>query len=250
MTTFLHQSTIDSSGETVWQEEIGPSHTRSYSEAKQFAVSPSCDAFHSVKEKSSGVMLMEFNIDGTLLASGCSATPSTLRIYSPQTGKPLSALIHHAPIRSIQWHDKLADLLLIQCAIPDPTVYVWRANWSSPKIFGLPLKAPFGQLKASWLSSDQKTIRYMLTNTDETAFGQFTPEGEEIPWRSSGESLEGLGPEDMFDEGHSMDLSPVKILADGGIANDTPALGLSTELGFTSAVEDTFHYRRQSQAVT
>lgn len=240
---------IDDPHETVWQEELGPSRTRGYAKAKQPAVSPSVDAFQTAKEGNSGINLMQFNIDGSLLASRCNATPSTLRIFAPQTGQQLTALIHRSPIKSIQWHAKLADLLLVQCTIPDPTVYVWKASWSTPKVFNLSLKAPFGQLRASWLSSDHETIRYMLSNVEQYAIGQFTENGEEVPWQRSGESLDGLGPEDMFDEGHSLDLSPAKKGQGDSIANDTPALGLSTQLGYTS-VEDTFHFRRQSQAIT
>lgn len=247
--TFVHQATIDSPHESVWQEEIGPSRTRGYTRAKQPAVSPSHESFRSAKGGDTGITMMEFNLDGSLLVSKCSDTPSTLRIFSPRSGQPLAALIHHAPIKSIQWHDKITNLLLVQCSIREPTVYVWRASWRTPKIFSLPLRPPFGQSRASWLSSDHGSISYVLGNTDQFALGRFTPEGEEASPHSNGAVLEGLGPEDMFDEGHSLDLSPIGMSHDGALANDTPALGLSTQLGFTSAIEDTFHYRRQSQAV-
>ncbi|KAI4091227.1 MAG: hypothetical protein LQ344_004220 [Seirophora lacunosa] len=246
--TFVHQPMIDNPHETVWQEELGPSRARDYAKAKQPAVSPSHETFRSAKDSGSGIGLMEFNHDGSLIASKCNDTPSTLRIYSPRNGQPLAALIHHAPIRSIQWHEKLADLLLIQCAIRDPIIYVWKASWSSPKIFSLSMKPPFGQLRASWLASDHEGIRYMLGNSEQSAVGQFTLEGEEVSWRSHGAFREDLGPEDMFDEGHSLDLSPEKV-SDDTVADDTSCPGLSTQLGFTSTVQDTFLYRRQSEAV-
>ena len=44
---------------------------------------------------------------------------------------------------------------------------------------------------------------------------------------------EGLGPDDMFDEGNSMDLSPIKI----------SDLNFTVE-GTGGEVEDTFYYRR------
>ncbi|KAI4103885.1 MAG: hypothetical protein LQ345_007307, partial [Seirophora villosa] len=248
--TFLGKNTpmIDSPQETVWQEELGPSRARDYAKAKQSAISPSHETFRSAKDSNSGISLMEFNLDGSLIASKCNDTPSTLRIYSPRNGQPLAALIHHAPIRSIQWHEKLADLLLIQCAIRDPIIYVWKASWNSPKIFSLSMKPPFGQLRASWLASDDEGIRYMLGNSEQSAIGQFTLEGEEVSWRSHGAFREDLGPEDMFDEGHSLDLSPEKV-PDDTVSDDTSCPGLSTQLGFTSTVEDTFLYRRQSEAV-
>ncbi|KAL8933691.1 MAG: hypothetical protein Q9216_006251 [Gyalolechia sp. 2 TL-2023] len=245
--TFIHRPTIDDPNERVWQEELGPSRTRGYAEATQPAISPSVDSFPSAKEGSHGITIMDFNVDGNLLASRDGATPSTLRIYAPKSGQSLAALIHHAPIKSIHWHPRLTDLLLIQCAIPEPTVYAWRLQWNAPKIFILSLKAPFGQLKSSWLSYDDENIRYMLGNTEQYAIGQFTPDGEEALWQPNDECPDGLGPEDMFDEGNSLDLSPVKMAEDAS-SDDTPALGLSTQLGYTSAIEDTFHYRHQSQA--
>lgn len=246
--TFVHHPTIKNSSEIVWQEELGPSRAREYTEARQPAVSPLVDSFPTAKEGSHGITIMDFNKDGSLLASRDGATPSTLRIYAPRSGQPVAALIHHAPIKSIQWHPKFADLLLIQCAIPEPTVFVWRAQWDTPKIFSLSIKAPFGQLKSSWLSSDDEHIRYMLGNTEQYGIGQIAPYGEEVPWQRNDEGFDRLGPEDMFDEGNSLDLSPVKIL-EGTIADDTPALGLSTQLGYTSTIEDTFHYRQPGQAI-
>ena len=47
--------------------------------------------------------------------------------------------------------------------------------------------------------------------------------------------VEGLGPEDMFDEGNSMDLSPIKL------SHEQFSLGL--ELA-GDEVDDTFDYRR------
>ncbi|KAI4192537.1 MAG: hypothetical protein LQ346_004249 [Caloplaca aetnensis] len=245
--TFTQPATIESPHGSVWQEEIGPSRTRGYAEAKQPATSPSNESFRSVKEGDAGTSILEFNIDGTLLATKSNDTPSTLRIVSPQSGELVAALIHHAPIRAIRWHDRHADLLLIQCAIRDPTIYVWRASWSSPRIFSVSIKPPFGRLAASWLSSDEGNIRYMLTNSEQLAFGQFTPDGAES--QANRDFINGLGPEDMFDEGHSLDLSTARLLEHDTMADDTAAPGLSTQLGFTSAVEDTFHYRRPSQAV-
>lgn len=247
--TFFHHPTIDNPHEIVWQEELGPSRTREYSEARQPAVSPLVDSFPSAKEGSHGITIMDFNIDGSLLASRDGTTPSTLRIYAPQSGQSVASLIHHAPIKSIQWHPGFVDMLLIQCAIPEPTVYVWRAQWSAPKVFSLSLKAPFGQLKSSWLSFDDESVRYMLGNMEQFVIGHFTPDGEDIPWQRRDDYLDGLGPEDMFDEGNSLDLSPAK-MPEGATSDDTPALGLSTQLGYTSTIEDTFHYRRPDQAVT
>ena len=56
----------------------------------------------------------------------------------------------------------------------------------------------------------------------------------------------GTGPEDMFDEGHSLDFSPVKIsngMVDMGGRYDEEGFGMTGE-----SVDDTFHYRRNVKA--
>ncbi|KAL9578532.1 MAG: hypothetical protein Q9203_007063 [Teloschistes exilis] len=244
-------ATIDARGvkysPDVWQEEIGPSLGRRYAEARQPAVSPSQEHFPTSKEKLVGVGPMKFNVDGTLLASKSSATPSTVWIHSLETGRTLTALIHHSPITLLRWHHAIHDLLLLQCATPEPTVYLWKANWPNPRIYNLPLKAPMGQSKASWLSSTENTISFMLSNANQTAIERLTLDGETTNWQGDGN---GLGPEAMFDEGNSLDLSPVRSSGDGAYPNETTTLGLSTQLGHSLDIEDTFQFRRHGQAVT
>lgn len=56
----------------------------------------------------------------------------------------------------------------------------------------------------------------------------------------------GTGPEDMFDEGHSLDFSPVKIsngTVDVGGGYNEEGFGMTDE-----GVDDTFHYRRDVKA--
>ena len=79
-----------------------------------------------------------------------------------------------------------------------------------------------------------------------------TDDGSYVPAASSADKPEaaalslGTGPEDMFDEGHSLDFSPVKI------SNGTFDLGGGHEgerFGMTGdSVDDTFHYRRNVKA--
>ncbi|KAL8673678.1 MAG: hypothetical protein Q9168_001893 [Polycauliona sp. 1 TL-2023] len=238
---FLHHRTVEIPKGIVWQEELSASRSRSYAQAKQPATSPSHDEFQATKKKSSGIALMEFNRpQGDMLASSSSDTPSTLWIRSiePSSCHTMTALIHHSPIKALLWHPVVEDLLLVQCAIAEPTVHLWKADWSEPKILSLPLKAPAGKFRATWLASDADRIRLMLSNAEQSAIKQFTHHGEEVI-----DPIGRLGPEAMFDEGNSLDLSSVE-------RHDTPAIGLSTELGQTLEVEDTFHYRHQHTEAT
>ena len=61
------------------------------------------------------------------------------------------------------------------------------------------------------------------------------------------------GPEDMFDEGNSMDLSPIKLFGGLGAVeaeDDSVGSGLSGAWNVSGDVEDTFHFRRQTAAAT
>ncbi|KAL8916158.1 MAG: hypothetical protein Q9172_006429 [Xanthocarpia lactea] len=240
---FFHPALIDVPNGTVWQEELGPLRSRSYTQAKQPATSPSYEASQATKKRGSGVALMEFDHHcGDLLASTSSDTPSTLWVHSVDSGseRATTALIHHSPIKSLLWHPTIKDLLLVQCAIAEPIIYIWRASWIEPKTVSLSsLKAPLGKLKAAWLAAEGDKIRFLLSNSEQSAVGQLTREGEEVP-----EQFNRMGPEAMFDEGHSFDLSPASVQADEN-PDDTPDVGLSTELGQTLDVEDTFHYRQR-----
>ncbi|KAI4256679.1 MAG: hypothetical protein L6R42_006084, partial [Xanthoria sp. 1 TBL-2021] len=241
----FHPRTVEVPNGIVWQEELGPSRSRSYAQAKQPTTSPSYESFKATKKRSSGIALMEFNHPrGDLLACTSSDTPSTLWIHSvdSRSGQTTTALIHHSPIKALFWHPTVTDLLLVQCAIAEPTVHVWKGDWSEPRIWSLPLKAPIEKHKAAWLTSDGDSIRLMLSNAEQSAIKQFTHEGEEVI-----DPVGRMGPEAMFDEGNSFDLSSVHMQADK-YPDETPAVGLSTELGHTLEVEDTFHYRHQNQA--
>ncbi|KAL8689760.1 MAG: hypothetical protein Q9224_004571 [Gallowayella concinna] len=189
---------------------------------------------------------MEYNASGDLLASTSSDTPSTIWIHSLESGRALTTLIHHSPIKALHWHPVLPDLLLIHCAIPEPTVHLWRAGWHSPRIQTLPLKAPVGKLKVAWLSCGDEKVRFVLSSNNQSALGQLHYTGEEDPWHAGGDSFARMGPEAMFDEGHSIDLSPVKPEADG-LPTNTPTVELTAELGQTTEVQDTFHYRHAKQ---
>ena len=101
-------------------------------------------------------------------------------------------------------------------------------------------------MKASWLASDGDVLQFMLSNKSQSAIGRITHEGVEVPWRYAAESA-GLGPEEMFDEGNSLDLSPVKM--DSPVPDNTYGFSKFSQLEPTATVNDTFKFRHQSNAV-
>ncbi|KAI4161236.1 MAG: hypothetical protein LQ342_005027 [Letrouitia transgressa] len=241
ITLFKHRSTVSSPEAIVWQEEINAAKDRSYTIARQPTISPTYEPFPLNGMDSSGISALDFNMDGTLLSTKSDTMPSTIWIWSLKTTKLAAVMIHHAPVKSIHWHFSIHDLLLIHCATSEPTVHIWRESWDFPQILRPEANDLGGKLKASWLGTEGDVLRLMLSGTSKCAIGQMTVQGQQIPWQEEHDGnneISGLGPEDMFDEGNSFDLSPVK-LCDGHTQDD-----------LLDKVEDTFQYRNQNRILT
>ena len=112
-----------------------------------------------------------------------------------------------------------------------------------------------GKLNAHWLlNPDISQFSLLLSSTHQYNIALLSSAGEIVP-QSENEDEELAGPiatggETMFDEGNSLDLSPIKIahgetidLQDG---NDSSGSGF--EMG-NEMVDDTFHYRRHIRAI-
>lgn len=225
----------------MWQEEINAAKNRSYTIARQPAVAPTHESFALNGMDSSGISAIGFNMDGTLLSTKSDATPSTVWVWSLKTTKLAAVMIHHAPVKSFRWHSSVRDLLLIHCATSEPSVHIWRESWDFPQILRPEANDLGGKLRASWLGKEGDVLRLVLSGTSKCAIGQMTVQGQQIPWQEEHDDsneLSGLGPEDMFDEGNSFDLSPVK-LYDGHVQDD-----------LLDRVEDTFQYRNQNRIRT
>ena len=183
--------------------------------------------------------------------------PSTVWIWSLNEGVAVGVLIHHSPIKSLSWHPTESDLLLVLCAIPRPSVHLWKSSWESPRIVSLPLNTTGGKLEAQWLLNPRtldSRYQLILSSAQKYATTILSESGE--PIRESQELVTGMdqtldaGAEVMFDEGHSLDLSPIKITHDEtvGIEDENETSGLGFEMG-NEMVDDTFHYRRHVRAV-
>lgn len=102
------------------------------------------------------------------------------------------------------------------------------------------------KMEASWLSESDGLLNFMLTNIHNYATGRITNAGELISM-SAKEGV-GAGPEEMFDEGNSLDLSPpkgsqdvIKGLQDRG--NEHLDQWIASD-----EADDTFEYRHQRKA--
>ncbi len=198
-----------------------------------------------------GISIMEFNSEGDLLATRSDAIPSTIWIWSIKTSAAVAVIINHSPVKKIQWHPTIADLLLMHCTINEPAVHLWRATWELPQVVDLHLDISGGKLEACWLHSEVEDVpRLMLGSTQNYTTAQTMSNGQGILQPLRAKSF-GAGPEDMFDEGNSFDLSPVKIPPEGEsaeILEETLGHGQSGQWDFSDDVDDTFHYRRKARS--
>lgn len=118
----------------------------------------------------------------------------------------------------------------------------------------LPLLRIGGRLEASWLKSlTDESFNLMISSAHQYTTVRISPDGEviaeSIPLDAAALSID-TGAEDMFDEGNSLDLSPIKIshstVEVSGYGDDHFGSGF----GFTEEMlDDTFHYRRHVKAV-
>ncbi|MCJ1434369.1 hypothetical protein MMC27_003737 [Xylographa pallens] len=240
ITILLHTGTINSLHASVWQEQIDASRNRSYVAAPQPACPPRQIPASGDKLTSTSISHLTFNGPGSLLASVAESTPSTVWIWCLESFTPHSILIHHSFIKSLQWHPEDPECLLIHCATEDPVIHLWHLSFDTPRIIPVPLSRPGGRTEASWIQSSDvnpETPVFMLANSLNYALPHISDasEGDKTVDVSFSAVVEGLGPEDMFDEGNSMDLSPIKLSHE--------QFGLGFELA-SNEVDDTFDYRR------
>ena len=221
----------------VWEEQIHNSQSRSYVRVTWPSSLPSQSSLLGRNESVTGISLMDFNIDGTLLASRSDSTPSTLWIWSMTSQTPIAVLIHHAAIRSIHWHPTTADLLLIHCALENPVVHLWKSTWEMPVIREIYLDTIGGRMDTSWLfSKAHEQFAVMIGNASNYTTARISADGELMP-RSIMQQPVDQGPDARFD-GSLLDLSPIK-----SPRNDASFEDYENSNVDTGNLDDTFQYR-------
>ena len=195
---------------------------------------------------------MSFNYDGTLLASKSEFTPTTVWIWSPKFSNAVAVLIHHSPVRKLEWHPTIPSMLLIHCTSEDPIIHLWDAAWEVPRVFVMQLERLGGKMEVSWLYTNVEYDPALLFgNAHNCLVGQVLDGGEGFIQSPEKSMIAGHGTEDMFDEGNSLDFSPVKHplegLADGN-QDDAFNEALPSSGSCSDDVDDTFHYRRHGNA--
>ena len=248
MITLHHKTPISFPDQDIWEEQIKANGERVYACVKVEASPPTSSTLTKSNPPKQGISVLQLNRDGTLLATKDDAAPTTVWIWSMQTGKPVTVLIHHSPVKYLSWHPRQNDLLLLHCSHQEPLIHLWKATWIMPLGITLPMHPVKGRLEAQWLESDvNEYFKILLSSQTQTIDGSISLAGDLLSetsdqgstFRSSGE-----GPEDMFDEGNSLDLSPIKFGTTEQFDFDDGGFGVTDP-----AIDDTFHYRRHVKAV-
>ena len=233
----------------IWQEQVDVSKERSYQIAPQGPANPPTSASMSKSPNPPrGISVLTFSPDGFMLAIKDDSLPTSVWIWSLHTFTVIAILIHHSPVKRLIWHPKEADLLLIHCAIPEPSIHLWKSNWEAPRIISLPLDRRGGKLEANWLLSPQPShFKIFLCSSLQFTSVLVSSCGQVIIQESNssdgGARLANAEAEDMFDEGNSLDLSPIKITQDDTITCEDDDGSLNSGMG-NEIIDDTFHYRR------
>ncbi len=121
----------------------------------------------------------------------------------------------------------------------------------------LPLVRTGGRLEASWLQCPQDdSYGLMLSSTHQYTKALLSRNGNIIPEEPKDDGAAGslgTGVEDTFDEGNSLDLSPIKLAHDETMdvpeGFEVPNDHSGSSFGnCNEMIDDTFHYRRQVKA--
>jgi len=247
---FDHTSVIKLPHISVWQEQVSASKARSYIVTTQPMCPPTIASLPTDVNQKTGISVIAFNADGTLITTRNDSMPTTVWIWSLKLLSPYAVLVQHSAVRSVQWHPTCPDLLMFQCVHEERLVYLWSSRWEQPRIVGMPSEKLAGRQEARWIrtSSDQRPTM-MFGDAQNYVVGFVRGEGiqTESPTK---EYMAAGNPEPLFDEGNSMDLSPIKLLHEDSrneLDVDSADDGLSGQLSDVSGeVDDTFHYRRRA----
>jgi hypothetical protein len=220
-------------GSAVWQEQVSASSHRSYSTVQQPVVPPTALDSPSNQLQKTGLSLMTFNADGTVLATRDDSTPTTVWIWDLTKLSAAAVLIQHSPIKQLSWHPTLTSLLLIQSSHEEPTLSFYDSKEKTPFSVHVPFQKDFGRLDTRWLSTiaDRKPA---LILSDLHSFVLAWPEGKDQILRFE-QSEQGQAEEDEDD-------SLFEILTGKTPAEpvDNTEMLVSDVLDETTVMDDTF----------
>jgi hypothetical protein len=245
-----HTTTIQlPSGSAVWQEHVSASSQRSYSTVQQPIAPPTALDSPSNQTPKSGLSLITFNADGTVLATRDDSTPTTVWIWDLKKLSAAAVLIQHSPIKQLLWHPTVSSLLLIQCSHDEPTFYFYDSLNAIPYTTTVPFQKSSGRLELKWLLTPADKKPAVLVG-DLHSFMVSWPEGKDqiLRFEQSEQNQAEENEEDsLFDI--LTGKTPVKPLPEddfeAGMDADSTEMLVSDVLDETTVVmDDTFRGHR------
>jgi hypothetical protein len=146
----------------VWQEQVLTQSQRSYVRVSQPVSPPIASPSGSDKSLKTGISIVAFNSDGTLVATRDDSTPTTVWIWDMTRLAAAAAVIQHSPIRQLSWHPTNPSKLLILSGQEDPVVHTWDRDQQEPSVSWIGFKKTGGRIDQCWLRTKSERMPALL----------------------------------------------------------------------------------------
>lgn len=238
-----HTATIQlAGGAKVWQEEMSPSLQRSYKIISQPVAPPIAPSTPADQVIKSGLSILSFNSDGTMVATRDDSVPTTVWLWDLAKLAAYTVLIQHSPVKKLTWHPTLPSTLLIQCSHDEPTVFLYDTISAVPYPLLMPVKKTTSKFEVKWLrtTSNQKPG---LIFGDAQKLLLVWPDGRDPMEEEDGNERDG---HDLMDhsEDSLYDILSGKKPPPYMSVDDTEALVSEMDEETTEVLDDTFMGRR------
>lgn len=239
-----HTPTIQLSSGDVWQEQVPASMDRSFAKVAHPIEPPGVPSGTSDSMPKSGISVLSYNCDGSLIATKDDSTPFTIWIWDVEILTPRAVLIFHAPVKMLSWHPKRPGLLLVHCSQDTPIIYVWDSVGNEPAIFPISVSKGLGRVDFTWLESPPDCKPAILLGS-QSAYALVWPFGREQILRFEHPD----SPEKDESEDSLYDIltgrTPIPPLDGRSASPDEPTLDDDS-----GALEDTFRGKRAPAATS
>lgn len=175
-----HTATIQLAAEAeVWQEDISPSMQRSYKTVSQPIAPPTAPTTPSDQAPKTGLSILAFNADGTMVATRDDSAPTTVWIWDLTKLAASTVLIQHSPVKRLSWHPTLPYTLLIQCSHEESAIYLYDTVSAVPYPVIMPKKTSSSKFEAKWLHTSKEQKPGLLFG-DSQSFLLAWPDGRDL----------------------------------------------------------------------
>jgi WD40 repeat protein len=222
----------------IWQEQVTAASKRTYQQIHQPYSPPTGDEGGKTTILKTGISLLAFNSNGSMIATKDEATPTAVWIWNLTSLSPTAVLIHHSPVKSISWHPHQSDLLLISCSQDETVLNLWNNTTAQPAVIPISAHKTSARLDIRWLGGSTKSTAILAGDSKRAI----------IIWPNGKSSDESIG---HFDEGESVDsvyealIGPSPQKTGFKSTDDTELLMSEMTEDFTGVVDDTFVNRKQ-----